>query len=409
MYAPPPAVPVTWTYGQASSSLSSTSGIGQHGGGLSQYSSGMIPAVSYAGSVHHSRIPSLNGPPITPYSTAPGSQTSIYKGNFSDDLFDSFYNIQPVQYPGPLQETQVPTTSYNTQDSGRTWTPIAPSSKSSFSGSSFDPDSSLRYAPLGFSHMNPSPVTAVSADGNSLFPGMSALAGSLPPSSSDRTLPNPNTKRASLISNGSLSQGVLGESNSLGLATSLNYKPNASWSSISGSSSSGQVSSTSTSVSAISAAVPTNGKPSSSPRGSQDGTQYGYIPLSRSPSSSLTAARVADYDSAISLPTSSASMENSLGLTESAFHNGFSSDDMLPSHNSSSGLYSYSIGSGTKNGSLGDSMASEGPLSNGTQYTRLRQSQPQHANSFDPLRTDSVNAGSHAPQRTSISANVRRY
>ena len=411
VYAPPPAVPITWTYGQASSSLSSTSGIGQHGGGLSQYSAGIMPAVSYAGSIHPSRMPSLSGPPLTPYTTGPGSQNSAssYKGSLSDDLYDPFYNMQPAQYPGSLQETQDLTASYSSQDTGRTWTPIAPSGKSSFNGSNFVPDSSLRYGTLGLSHMNPSPVTAVSADGNSLFPGMSALAGSLPPSNGDRTLPNPTTKRTSLISNGGVNQGMLGESSSLGLGTNLNYKPNTSWGSISGSSSSGQASSSSTSVSTANITIPTNSKPSTSPKGSQDGTQYGYIPLSRSPPSSLTVARASDYNSAINLPTSSASMENPLGLPEAAFHNGFSSDDLLPSHNSSSSLYSYSIGSGTKSGPLGDSMTSEGQLSNGTQYTALRQPQPQHTSSFDPLRNDSIDASSHAPQRTSISASVRRY
>ncbi len=371
----------------------------------------MMPAVSYAGSAHHSRIPSFSGPSITPYATGPArpASSSIYGGGFSDDLCDSFYNIPSLSYPGSLQETQGSTTSYSAQDTGRTWTPIAPSSKPSYSGSSFDPDSSLRYGPLGFSQMNPSTITAVSTDGSSLFPGMSALAGSLPPSSGDRTLPNPNTKRASLISNNSLNQGMLGETNPLGLGTNLSYKSTAPWGSISGASSGGQTSSSSTSGSTASATMPANSKSSSSPQGSQEATQYGYIPLSRSPPSSLTTARASEYDPAISLPTSSATMENPMGLTDSAFHSGFSSDDLLPSHNSSSSLYSYSIGSGTKSGSLGDSMASEGQLVNGQHYTRLRQTQPLHVTSFDSLRADALDTASHAPQRTSISNSVRRY
>ena len=369
----------------------------------------MIPAVSYAGSAHPSRMPSLSGPPITPYAAGPARQasTSIYGGNLSDDICDSFYNMQSIQYPGSLQETQGPTNSYNVQDTGRTWTPIATSSKSSLGGSSFDPDSSLRYGPLGFPHMNPPTVTAVSADGSSLFPGMSALAGSLPPPSGDRTLPNPNIKRPSLISNNSPNQGMLGETNPLGLPPNLNYRSTAPWGSVSGASSSGQVSSSSTSVSTASATVAAKSKPYSSPRGSQDATPYGYISLSRSPSS-LTTSRASEYDSAISLSTSSASMENHMGLTDSAFHP-FSSDEMLPSHNSSSSLYNYSIGNCTKSGSLGDSMTSEGQLVNGNQYTRLRQPQPQHAHSFDPLRTEPFETGSHAPQRASISSSVGRY
>ena len=345
------------------------------------------------------------------YVSGPARQasTSIYGGSFNDDLCDSFYNVQSMQYPGSFQDNHGPSTTYAAQETGRMWTPIAPSSKSSYTGTNFDTESSMRYGPLSFSHANPSTVTAATTEGSSLFPGMSALAGSLPPSSGDRTLPNPNTKRASLISNNSHNQAMLGETNPIALPPNLNYKPTAPWGSISGTSSSGQASSSSMAVSAAGATLPVSSKSSSSPRSSQDTAPYGYIPLSRSPPSSLSIARSSDYDSVIGLPTSSASIENQLGLTDSAFHSGFSSEDILPSHNSSSSLYSYSIGSGTKTASPGDPMASEGLLSNGQNYTRLRQPQPQHVNAFDPLRTDSLDTTSHTPKRTSISSSVRRY
>lgn len=370
----------------------------------------MVPAVSYAGTTHPSRVPSISGPLVSPYTTGPARQasTSIYGGNFNDDLCDSFYNMQSIQYPGSLQESQIPTTSFVAPDTGRTWTPISPSSRSSYNGSSLDHESSLRYGQLGFPHMSSSALT-VTTEGNSLFPGMSALAGSLPPSSIDRTLPNPNTKRASLIGTNNLNQVTLGDTSPIGFPPNLNYRSTAPWGSISGASSIGPASSSSTSTSTVSATVPTNNKPSSSPRGSQDAAPYGYIPLSRSPSSSLTTARSSEYDSAINLPTSSTSMENHMGLTDSAFHSGFSSDDMLPVHSSSSSLYSYSIGSGTKSGSLGDTMASEGSLVNGHQYTRLREPQPQHTNSFDTLRADSIDTGSRAPHRASISSSIRHF
>jgi hypothetical protein len=391
--------------------VSSTSGASQHGSSLGQITSGMMPAVSYAGSAHPSRMPSFGGPSISPYTTGPARQasTSIYGGTFNDDLCDPFYSMQPIQYPGSLQEAQVPPTSFAAPDTGRTWTPITPSSRSSYNGSSLDPESSLRYGQLGFPHTSSSALNNVATEGNSLFPRMSALAGSLPPSSVDRTLPNPNTKRPSLIGTNSLNQGTLGDTSPLGIPPNLNYKSTAPWGSISGASSIGPASSSSTSVSTVSTTVPSNNKPSASPRGSQDAAPYGYIPLSRSPSSSLTTARASEYDSAINLPTSSASMENHMGLTDSAFHNGFSSEDMLPSHSSSSSLYSYSICGGTKSGSLGDSMASEGSLVNGDQYTRLRQPQPQHANAFDTLRTDSIDTGLHGPHRASISSSIRRF
>ncbi len=366
-----------------------------------------MPTVSYAGSSHPSRMPSFSGSSIAPYTPGAARQasTSLYGGNISDDLCDTFYNMQSIQYPGSLQEAQAQTTSFTAPENGRTWTPISPGGRSSYNGSSMDPESSLRYGQLGFPHTSSSTLSAVTTEGNSLFPGMSALAGSLPPSSVDRTLPNPNTKRASLISTNSLNQGTLGDTNPLGLPPNLNYRSTAPWGSLSGTSSSGQASSSSTSASTVSATMPAINKLCSSPRGSQDATPYGYIPLSRSPASSLTAARASEYDSAISLPASSASMENHMGLTDSAFHSGFSSDDMLPSHSS----YSYSIGSGTKGGPLGDSMASEGSLINGDQYTQLRQPQPHHANSFDALHADSIDTGSHAPHRASVSTSIRRY
>ena len=397
-----------WTYGQTSSSLASTSGISQHVNSLSPYSSGMNPAVSYAGSAHPSRIPSISGPSMTPYVTGPARQgsTPIYGGSFNDELCDPFYSMQSMQYPGSLHEHQGLTTSYTAQETGRQWTPISPGSRSSYNGSNLDPESLLRYGHLNTSPVNMTSVAAVTTEGNSLFPAMTALVGSLPPSSGDRTLPNPNTKRASAVSNGSLSQGSLVETNPTGLPSNLNYKSTASWASIDSVASGSQASSSSI---AASATLPINSKASLSPRSSQDTPSYGYIPLSRSPPSSLTTARSPEYDSSTGLPNSSTSMESQMSLTDTTFHAGFSSEDILPSHHSSSSLYNYSIGIGTKTGSLSDPMASEGLLSNGQNYTRLRQPQPQHAASFDPLRTDSLDTASHVPQRTSVSSGARHY
>lgn len=346
-----------------------------------------------------------------PYSTLPSRHiySSSYGTSFGDDPFDP-YTMQTGQYLMPLPDLQTSSSGFAAPDSSRHWTPI-PNNRG-LGNPSFDTESAIRCGSSTFPLMNSSGSSASSVvtDGSSAFPTMGSLATSLPlhPANVNRTLPNPTSKKVSRDSNGLVSQGTLNEpSVAINIPPNTSYRSSVSWDHDHVAAGGTQASASSTSVSAVGAADRTSSKPSASPRGSQDTANYGYIPL---PPNSLTTNNVPPISDC--LPANSAestnSTDNYLGLSSTSFSAGLSGDTMISSQ-STSGLYGYTMGSGSRNGSITDSMASEGTLVGGLPYNQLRQPQSQPTASFEASNRSSFES-SRPTHRTSISStNNARY
>ncbi|MCJ1224721.1 hypothetical protein MMC12_001366 [Toensbergia leucococca] len=343
------------------------------------------------------------------YPSAPARQlySSNYGTSFSDEAIDQF-NMQSQQYLIPSQDA--PTSTYGMQDMSRNWTSMAGTNRLPQSGLSFGQDGNSRYSASTLPYLNPSIQAGAVVTADGIFPGMTSLATSLPVPvpNSDRVLPHPAAKRGSLSGGGNTTQGSLGEFSSHGLPLNVGYRSTMQWSPEITAPGVGQGTRGSTSLGTNNGMGASSSK-SSSPRPSQE-SAFGYIPMSQSPPPDPP-ARVSDYSSANGLK-SAPPMEGHLNSADSGFHSGMSTDSLLSSHNSSSNLYSYSMGGATSGGSISDpSAASDGTLVSGQPYTRLRQSQPQQTTSFDALRKDSLEAISRTAHRASISSvnNARRY
>lgn len=380
-------------------------------------SGGMLPS-SGAGASYNSsstqflRQNSLNSQANAPYSALPSRPmySSNYGTSFGDDPFDP-YTLPPGPYLMPLQDLQTSSSGYTAPDSSRHWTPI-PNNRVNLGNPGFETESAIRCGTSNFPLMNSSGSSAssVATDGSSNFLTMGSLATSLPLHSANvnRTLPNPTSKKVSRDSTSFVSPGTLNEPSATNnIPPNPNYRSSASWDHEHVAAGGIQPSTTSASVSTVGATDRTNSKPSASPRGSQDATNYGYNSL---PSNSLTTNNVppiSDY-----LPANPAestnSTDNYLGLSNTTFSAGLSAETMLSSQ-SSSNLYGYSMGSSSRNGSITESMPSEGTLVGGLPYNQLRQSQSQPVTPFDAPNRSSFDS-SRPPQRTSISStNNARY
>lgn len=371
----------------------------------------MLPSSGAGAGFNSSSTQFLRQTPLSnqsgsPYSTLPSRHiySSNYGTSFGDDPFDP-YTMPTGQYLMPMQDLQASSSGYAAPDSSRHWTPI-PNNRVTLGNPSFDTESAIRCGSSTFPLMNSSGSSAssVATDGSSAFPTMGSLATSLPlhPANVNRTLPNPTSKKVSRDSNGLVSQGTLNEpSVAINIPPGTNYRSSVSWDHDHVAAGGAQASTGSTSVSAVGAAADrTSSKPSASPRGSQDTPNYGYIPL---PPNSLTTNNVPPISDC--LPANSAestnSTDNYLGLSSTSFSAGLSSDTMISSQSSSS-LYGYTMGSGSRNGSITDSMASEGTLVGGLPYNQLRQPSQQTA-SFEASNRSSFES-SRPTHRTSISS-----
>lgn len=352
----------------------------------------------------------LNSQGSTPYSTSSSRHMypSTYGTGFADDPFDP-YTMSSGQYLMPMPELQTSGSGYAGPDSSRHWTPI-PNNRVSLGNPNFDTESSIRCGTSTFPLMNSSGSSAssVATDGSSAFPTMGSLATSLPlhPANVNRTLPIP-TKKSSRESNSLVNQGTLNEPLvATNIPLNSNYRPSVSWDHDHVAAGGVQASTSSTSVSTVGTADRTNSKPSTPPRGSQDTTNYAYIPLPPTPLTTNNVPPISDYLPANSESTNSA--DNYLGLSNTTFSSGLSGETMLSSQSSSS-LYGYTIGSGTRNGSIADSMASEGTLVGGLPYNQLRPPPSQPTGTFEASNRSSFE-GSRPTHRTSISStNNARY
>ena len=389
--------------------------MGQVGGSLGQYpshipssQSSMAPS-SWPGSMQLSRAQTSNGSANLPWVAA--TARPVYRSNFgvnySDDYIEA-YNMQSPQYLLPSQDSQVSSVNYGTQDLSRNWTPMAMTSRIPQNGSFLDQDGHSRYGTSTFPYLN-SPTSAVAADASSLlFPGMASLATSLPvpTSNADRILPTPTPKNVPV---NSVNNGLQMLSDTNSYASQGNgYKASVPWGPESVTTG-GSQSSTATTVSVdTSNAVGASRRKSSSPPPNSQETSFGYIPISHSPPA-ISAITASDYSSS-SLPTATRGIEG-YGSSGHSTLNGLSGDNLMPSHSSSSNLYSYTVGSSTRRGSNADAATSDGTLVSGQPYTRLRQPQPHHTTSFDTLRRNSVERSSRIAHRASISSidNNRHY
>lgn len=345
-----------------------------------------------------------------PYSTLPSRHmySSNYGTSFGDDPFDQ-YTMTNGQYlmPMHMQELQTSSSGYAAPDSSRHWTPI-PNNRVTLAPS-FDTESTIRCGSSALPLMNSSGSSAssVATDVSSAFPTMGSLATSLPlhPANVNRTLPNPTSKKVSRDSSSVVSQGILNEpSVATNIPPNLNYR---SWEHDHIAAGGTLTSTASTPVSTVGSADRANSKPSASPRGSQDTSSYGFIPLPSNPIATNHVPPISGF-----LPNNSAESTNStesyLGMSNATFSGGLSGETMLSSQSSSS-LYGYSIGSGTRNGSITDSTGPEGTLVGGLPYNQLRQPQSQATAAIEASNRSSFES-SRPTHRTSISStNNARY
>jgi hypothetical protein len=403
-YAPP----VSWPYVESTSSISS-SNMGKFGNNTGLCSSAASGLVHPSGNSSYSasaQFPgqSFNHPASASLLATTSRQTyaSNYSNGFNDEFLDA-YTMPGAQYLLPGQD-------FAAQDMSRPfWRPMN-ATHSSHLNPSLEHDTTVRYGPSGFPYYNSSASSVSMADGSVSFPGLGSLATSLPlhASNASRTLPNPTSKRGSIQNITNVSQGALPDSTlSFGAPQNINGKSSVSWSNENVTVGSAQGAMTSIAIAANRVTEGSNGKPSSPTRALRDNSAFGYFSMAHTPMN-MSSPQSGEY-----LPSSLSESSNSdsqLGPTDTVYHSRVSGDNINSNHSPSSNLYSYSVAGAGRYSSTTDSMVSEGTLTNGQPYTRLRQPEPQHVPSLDPLGGDSLESKSRLSQRTSIaSASTRHY
>lgn len=369
-----------WPY-TGPSSVAPASGVMRGNGNVST----SIFSSSNAGSLNQfSRVPSFSNTSGTSFSTMSSrpAYSSNCSSNFCDDILDQ-YPLSSPQYLFPGQNSQTLSPGYTGQNSQQ-WKPIPPHPVSR-TGLEFNQDSALRYGASAYSYMNSSTASSVpsmTTDGCPAFPGLGSLEKSLPTHSVNRTLPNPTSNKASIdsITNGSPG-GTADFSTPFGIPQNINYKSDISWGN---------------------EHVTTGGN-----HGPMNSVSLSNINATEGAPLALTASNSSEYMPAI-LPELANSTDSHLGLGDGAFQAGLPNDAMLSNHGSTN-HYSYSIGNNGRNGSITDSMASEGTLANGQVYTRLRQTESQPVPSFDPLRKGSLETSAASHRAPVSSIGTRRY
>ncbi|KAI9719258.1 MAG: hypothetical protein M1812_003588 [Candelaria pacifica] len=333
------------------------------------------------------------------------SQLNTFYGmGYNDDLTEP-YGIQSPPFMLPSQDSLGG--AYSPHDSLRTWNPISQGSKTSDAGLFLEQEYPSAYGSNHTSYLpsSMSKMPAITPDGSSYFPGLTSLASSLPSTSSvsDRVLPNPERLVPSHMNMTSLNQSI---GNGVSLAGGYSYKSTASWDP------DGSDVNTSQNGTMTNNASNLMGPPNTKNSSSALHSSLSYDPSSNSPAQTSSLA-----NSATSLPAPIVPQHNFPGSATSMFPAASSNEALLPSHNSSSNLYSYSSEGASRRDSQGESSPSEGTLMNGRQYVRIRQPQPQSlqgANSLENMRrtSTSLELRPQTVHRTSIpssSSNIRGY
>lgn len=383
------------------------------GSNIGQYSSAANALIHPSGNTYTAaaQFPSqtsFNNPVPVPILATPPRQTygSHYGNNFNDDLLDP-YTVPGNQYFLPGHEFS---NTYQAQDMSRpSWRPLNTNNSAPLNAS-VEQDIT-RYAPsCSYYNSSASSASSVLTDGSGPFPGLGSLASSLPfhANNANRTLPNPTSKRGSIQSISNVSLGALNDSTlPFCVPQNIGGKSSVSWcnENVAGGGVTGPTGSIAIGTSGVTEG--SNGKLSSPMRTSRENSAYGYYPMSHTPMS-MGSPQPAEY-----MPTTLSESSNSdsqIGSADAMYQSKVPGDSILSSPGPSSNLYSYS-GAGTgRYGSTSDSIMSEGTLTNGQPYTRLRQPEPHHVSSLDPLRGDSLEPSSRHAQTTSISsASTRHY
>ena len=147
---------------------------------------------------------------------------------------------------------------------------------------------------------------------------------------------------------------------------------------------------------------PVKAIPSSLP----DSAQQLYLPISTSPSAATSTLPSLPYTSTSLSDAATSQGTYASNCVSSTFSAASCNEALLPSHGSSSNLYSFGSENSYKRTSHGDAASptsGEGTLVSGQQYTRLRQPQPQYTSSFGALRRrSSTESRAHSTLRSSI-------
>ena len=364
------------------------------------YPSSALAAAPYSGPMHP-----MHSLPNTAYPYGPCRQSypATYGQNFPDDMFQSYGLQQPSHYHQTAHESHLPSLDYLSPEISRQWTPVAVDGRQSHQYFNSDQESSSRFAQPHYSQTNISVSTGTpNAPSGPIFPGLASLKNSLPSLAShrSRTLPVPESQRTSVSHSTNNISSIPGESALPGVPQAFNYRSSIAWNAENAATETNEAASSSAS-SKVSGTGPTSSNSSSSPQATHKSTAFGFQAVPSSPSGRDV------YYAPTSLATTMPATEGQLDQENASFHGRLSKDLKISNQHSTPGLYGYSLGSSTRNGTTSDQMIPDGTLVSGQLYTRLQEPHQ----SYDNLPALSGEASSHATHRTSISdlSNSRLY
>ncbi|MCJ1401360.1 hypothetical protein MMC11_004572 [Xylographa trunciseda] len=330
-----------------------------------------------------------------PYQSVPNRTTFAngYGSNLVDGVYDSYTN----QYGLPAQESQGAAALFGHQDSSRHW------SMPDRYGLTYEPELPGKYAPATLSYSESGLSSGPGPNDSSSYFSMSNLATTLPAPIRSNGRGLPTRQRGDIL------PFPIDNGNGSNLGMAVGFTPFVSQHSISKASalwsperaangrSHTPTSTDSLGAGAFSLSLSSN-KASTSPPDTRQ-TEFGY--LTHSPPTSST-ARTPESASNSKASVSTATMDNH-GVVNSAYDTGLSSDPFLRRDFSTSNIYTYSTGSGTKSDPQA-SIPSEATLLNGQPYTHLRHPQSQEPLLYDGQRRRSSDATSQLAHRKSIAS-----
>ena len=379
----------SWNYQHPGVPSRSASAVGQYPAmtAPSAYTGSSIAPSSYPSSMPYARLQPVGHQTPSPYHSNSRSSYPTNHAWLPEDLTET-YSLSSPNYAMSAQDSQLPSLNYTSPEMSRAWVPL-PASRQPNQGFHMDQEGSSKYASPSYSLPSATLPTRTTGapEGRSHFPAMNAMKTSLPTYSlpGSRILPAPDSNRGSTNNKNQASAPVLiAEDASTGLSQSLSYRSAVSWNSGHTGTEAHQHSTGSSTSSTVSGTDGVSSNSSSSPQITQKPTFFDYRPAQQD--------RASDYDSAYSL-SSTASLRRHAGLDSSVFPGELSSDSILPSQDSSSNQYTYTLGNSSDN--------QKGTLVNGQSYTRLQE--PQHAQSLEALDHLTSQAATYTNHRTSIS------
>ena len=345
-----------------------------------------MAASSYPSTMPYARLQPV-GHQTTPYHSNSRQNYSTNQGWLPEDIAET-YSLSSPQYTMSAQESHLPSLNYTSPEMSRAWVPL-PASRQPNQGFHMDQEGSSKYATPSYSLPSATLPTRTTGaqEGNSHFPAMNAMKTSLPSYSipGSRILPAPDSNRGSISSKSQSNAPVLiAEDASTSLSQSLSYRSAVPWNSGHTGTEAQQHSTGSSTSSTVSGTDGVSSNSSASPQIMQKPAFFDYRPAQQD--------RASEYNSAYSL-SSTTSLRRHAGLDSSVFPGELSSDSILPSQDSSSSQYTYTLGNSPE--------SQKGTLVNGQSYTRLQE--PQHSQSLEALDHLTSQAATYSTHRTSIS------